>query len=74
MTDEQIKYGIEKMKEYGIADAGDAETQGIGAMTEARWKDFFDTMVAQNVFKSDTDYKQAFTLQFVNKGAQYYQS
>ena len=74
MTDEQIKYGIEKMKEYGLADSGDAETQGIGAMTESRWKDFFDTMLAQNVFKSDTDYTQAFTLQFVNKGAQYYQS
>ncbi|MBD2093182.1 ABC transporter substrate-binding protein [Microcoleus sp. FACHB-1515] len=74
MTDEQIKYGIEKMKEYGIVDSGDAQTQGIGAMTESRWKEFFDTMVGQKVFNSDTDYTKAFTLQFVNKGVQYYQS
>jgi len=74
MTDEQIAYGIAKMKEYGIVDSGDAQTQGIGAMTDARWKDFFDTMASEGVFKADTDYTQAYTLDFVNKGAYYYQS
>ena len=29
------------MKEYGIVDSGDAEKQGIGAMTDARWQEFF---------------------------------
>lgn len=74
MTDEQIAYGIEKLKEYGIVKSGDAETLGIGAMTAERWKSFFDTMTAEGVFKSDTDYTQAFTLDFVNKGADAYQS
>ena len=74
MTDEQIAYGIEKMKEYGIADSGDAETLGIGAMTDERWKDFFDTMVAEGIFSADTDYTQAYTLDFVNKGVDYYKS
>lgn len=74
MTDEQIKYGIEKMKQYGIVDSGDAQAQGIGAMTDARWKSFFDTMSSQDVFKSTTDYKQAYTLQFINKGTAAYQS
>ena len=41
---------------------------GIGAMTDARWKDFFDAMVQAKVYSSDLDYKQAYTLQFVNKG------
>jgi NitT/TauT family transport system substrate-binding protein len=36
MTDEQLAYSIEKLKEYGIADSGDAEKLGIGAMTEER--------------------------------------
>ena len=74
MTDEQIKYGIAKLKEYGIAISGDAETKGIGAMTDDRWKGFFDTMSAQGVFKKETDYKKAYTLQFVNKGTSAYKS
>ncbi|MFM7426454.1 MAG: ABC transporter substrate-binding protein [Elainella sp.] len=72
MTDEQIKYGIAKMKEYGIVVSGDAETQGIGAMTDARWKSFFDTMSKQGVFPNSIDYTKAYTLQFVNKGVDAY--
>lgn len=74
MTDEQIAYGIEKMKEYGIVISGEAETDGIGAMTDERWKSFFDTMAAQGIYKPDTDYTKAYTLQFVNKGADAYQA
>jgi NitT/TauT family transport system substrate-binding protein len=72
MTDEQIAYGIEKIKEYGIVISGDAETLGIGAMTNERWQDFFDTMVAEGIFQPDTDYTQSYTLQFVNKGVEAY--
>jgi NitT/TauT family transport system substrate-binding protein len=73
MTDDQIKYGIEKMKEYGIVVSGDAETKGIGAMTDERWKSFFETMSKQGVFPSSVDYTKAYTLEFVNKGAEAYQ-
>ncbi len=72
MSDEQIAYGIEKMKEYGIVVSGDAETQGIGAMTDARWKSFFDSLVEAGVANADTDYTQAFSLEFTNKGTEYY--
>ncbi|WP_441969805.1 ABC transporter substrate-binding protein [Microvirga sp. 2MCAF38] len=68
MTDELLAYSREKMKEYGIVDSGDAAKLGIGAMTDARMKDFFDKMVKAGLFKSDLDYKRAYTLQFVNKG------
>ena len=67
MTDALLAYGISKMKEYGIVDGGDAKTNGIGAMTDARWKDFFDTMVRAGVYPADTNVKKAYTLQFVNK-------
>ena len=73
MTDEQIAYGIEKMKEYGIVVSGEAETAGIGTMTEARWQSFFNTLVDAEVMSPDVDYTQAFTLAFVNKGTEYYQ-
>ena len=68
MTDELIAYSIAKMKEYGIVDSGDALKGGIGAMTDARMKSFFDKMVAVGVVKPTTDYKKSYTLQFVNKG------
>ena len=32
------------MRQYGIVDSGDSIALGIGAMTEARWRDFFETM------------------------------
>ena len=68
ITDAEIAYSIAKMKEHGIVDSGDTLTKGIGAMTDARWKDFFDKMVKVGIVKADTDYKKAYTLQFVNKG------
>ena len=67
MTDALLAYGINKMKEYGVVDSGDAKTNGIGAMTDARWKDFFDTMAKAGVYPADTDVKKAYTLQFVNR-------
>jgi len=67
MTDALIAYGIAKMKQYGIVDSGDAKTNGIGAMTEARWGDFFETMVKTGLYPTDMDFRKAFTLLFVNK-------
>ena len=68
MTDALLAYSIAKMKEYGIVDSGDALTLGIGAMTDARMKSFFDKMVRAGVIKVGIDYRKAYTLQFVNKG------
>jgi NitT/TauT family transport system substrate-binding protein len=68
MTDERLAYSIEKMKQYGIVDSGDSIKLGIGAMTDARIKDFFDKMARAGVVKPDLDYRKAYTLQFVNKG------
>lgn len=73
MTDEQLAYGLEKMQEYGIVISGEAEQQGIGAMTDARWQSFFNTLAIAGVYKPETDFKQAYTLAFVNKGVEYYQ-
>jgi NitT/TauT family transport system substrate-binding protein len=67
MTDALLAYSIAKMKEYGIVDSGDSLKLGIGAMTDAKWKNFFEKMVRAGVVKAGTDYKRAYTLQFVNK-------
>lgn len=68
MTDEMIAYSVDKMKEYGIVDSGDTLRDGIGAMTDARVASFFDKMVRAGVVRRDIDYRQAYTLRFVNKG------
>jgi NitT/TauT family transport system substrate-binding protein len=67
MTDALIAYGVDKMKKYGVVDSGDAKQSGIGAMSEARWRDFFETMTKAGLYPPEMDLKQAFTLQFVNK-------
>ena len=68
ITDALLSYSIAKMKAYGIADSGDTVKFGIGAMTDARMKSFFDKMVRVGVVKAGIDYKRAYTLRFVNKG------
>jgi NitT/TauT family transport system substrate-binding protein len=55
------------LKKYGVVDSGDTLTLGIGAMTDTRWKDFFDKMGAIGMVAPDTDYRKAYTLQFVDK-------
>ncbi len=68
MSEELLAYSVAKMKEYGIVDSGDTSQLGIGAMTDARMKSFFDKMARVGVVKSTVDFRQSYSLQFVNKG------
>lgn len=68
MTDEQIAYSVAKLKEYGIVDGLEAEKDGIGAMSDAKIKAFYDKMVAVGVTKEGLDISKGYTLEFVNKG------
>jgi NitT/TauT family transport system substrate-binding protein len=67
MTDAQIAYSIAKLKEYGIVDSREAESQGIGAMTDQRWQDFFQFAAGAGLYPADLDLTKAYTLQFVNQ-------
>ena len=68
MTADRIAYATSRMRDFGIADSGDTLSLGIGAMTEARVKGFFDMMVRVGIAKPATDWRQAFDARFVNKG------
>ncbi len=68
MTDGLLDYGREALRSHGIVESGDALALGIGAMTDARWKDFFTSMVAAGLYPADLDYRRAYTLQFIHKG------
>lgn len=58
---------IAEMRKRGIVTGGDAVTGGIGTMTDARWKIFFDDMVKAGVYPADLDYRKAYSLGYVAK-------
>ena len=67
MLDDQIAHSIATMKKHGILDSGDAKTLGIGAMSDARWKEFAATMAGIGLYPRDLDLSKAYVLQFVNR-------
>jgi NitT/TauT family transport system substrate-binding protein len=67
MPDDKIAHSISELNKYGIVDSGDSTRLGIGAMTDARWKSFYDAMVQAGVVRAGLDISRAYTLQFVNK-------
>lgn len=46
MSDEQLAYSVGKLKEMGMLTGGDAATQGIGIITEARMKASYEFLVS----------------------------
>ena len=69
MTQAMLEYGRGVMKQHGVVDSGDAERLGIGAMTDARWQEFYTSMVAVGVYKPGIDLTKAYTTRFVNHRA-----
>jgi len=67
MTDALIAQAITKMKSYGIAGPASEKGAHIGAMTDAQWKTFFDTMSGEGLYPKKLDYKRAYTLKFVTQ-------
>jgi NitT/TauT family transport system substrate-binding protein len=67
MTQDVLDNSILLMKQYGLVDSGDALTMGVGAMTDARWKDFYTLMANAGLYPRDMDYRKAFTTAFVNQ-------
>ncbi len=67
MTDDLLAYSVDRMKQYGIVDSGDALKDGIGAMNDERMVAFFGKMVRAGVTRRDIDYRKSYTLRFVNK-------
>ena len=69
INDDYIEKTIALMRSMGIVDSGDALKTGIGTMTDARMKDFYDKVVAAGIYKAgEVDLASTYTTQFVNKG------
>jgi len=61
MAQDVLDQARAKIKSYGLVET----PAGIGAMSDARWTEFFDVASSQGVYPKDLDYKRAYTLQFV---------
>jgi NitT/TauT family transport system substrate-binding protein len=70
MTEAEIEASVALMKQQGIVDSGEAKANGIGAMSNARIKDFYEQMVKAGLYKAgEVDLSKVATMQFVNKKA-----
>ena len=67
MPADLIAFGRKTMIARGTVDSGDTKMLGIGAMTDVRWKAFYDSMVAVGVYKPGIELSKAYTLKFVNR-------
>jgi NitT/TauT family transport system substrate-binding protein len=65
MSDELLAYSLRKMKEYAIVAGGDASTQGLLTMTDARWARTLEFLRAAGLTKAGVDYSRAYTLSIV---------
>jgi NitT/TauT family transport system substrate-binding protein len=65
MSDEQIAFAIEKLKETKAVDGGDAVSLGIGVITPERYKKIYDFLVAEGLLDPKTDWQKGFDARFV---------
>ena len=67
MSEAEIEASVALMKQQGIVDSGEAQANGIGAMSLGRIQDFYEQMVKAGLYKpGEVDLSQVATLQFVN--------
>jgi NitT/TauT family transport system substrate-binding protein len=62
MTDDVIAQAREKLKSFGVV-----TKDGLGQMSDAGWKTFFDTMSAVGIYDKSMDWRDAYDLRFVRK-------
>ncbi|MCF1303687.1 ABC transporter substrate-binding protein [Raoultella ornithinolytica] len=65
MTDDLLAWSVTQIRQHHLIDGGDAASEGWGTMTETRWRKTRDFMVSANLLDAATDWKQAYTTEFV---------
>lgn len=65
-TEAQMDFSIQAMRNNGIVLSGDALSQGIGVMSQAKWQSFYEQMSDLGLYKKGLDVSKMFTTQFVS--------
>jgi NitT/TauT family transport system substrate-binding protein len=73
MTDAILAQSLDKMKRYELVISGDGRAFGLGSMTDARWRLFYNTMASLGLFPKGLDYTKAYDLTFARNTLQKFQ-
>ena len=65
MSDDVLAQAREKLKSNAIVEGGDAALYGLGAMTPERWQAFFEVTSGANVYPTNLNWRDAFTLDYL---------
>ena len=65
VEDALLAFSVDRMKSYSLVTGGEAATQGILSMTDARWKQTYDFMVDAGLARAGVDYRKAYTLELL---------
>jgi NitT/TauT family transport system substrate-binding protein len=67
MTEDRIAYAVNLLNSSGIVTGGDAQTKGIGYISDSRMKKTWDMAVGNNLFSaSDVTLSEVYTTEFVD--------
>src|SRR5262249_37435021 len=65
ITDDLLAQASAKMKAYDILERKGLKLHTIGDMSDARWKQFFDTMSSEGLYPKTLAWRDAYTLDFL---------
>jgi len=65
--DDLVAYVVKTLKDQGIIENAETAKHGLGTMSDERWQSHFEMLAKAGVVPKGLDYRQAYTLQFVNK-------
>ena len=68
MTEEVLFQAIGKIREYNMISNEASLGKDIGKMSEEKWKNFFNIMSENGVYDKDLNWRDAYTLDFIEKG------
>ncbi|MBR0784858.1 ABC transporter substrate-binding protein [Bradyrhizobium iriomotense] len=65
MTDGQLAFALDRLKDMKAIDRGDAATLGVGIITADRYRQTYDFLVAGDLLDSKVDWRKSFDDRFV---------
>jgi NitT/TauT family transport system substrate-binding protein len=66
-SDDVVGYAITMLKASGILETAESSRNGLGTMSDERWRSHSQLLQDAGIVPKNFDYRQAYTLQFVNK-------
>ena len=67
MKEDILLQAIKKIRNYELVSNEITKGLDIGLMTDIKWESFFKTMSINGVYEKDLEWRESFTLDFINK-------